>query len=89
MGDAGFFEDMWEFVGSRPATLPKKLVTDIYSIGWKIQRGEGGSWWDCLCWCAKDLAKYTKGRLPDNLHNRMVLGEQNKHTVAYVKRWGA
>jgi len=83
-----FWREIWAFVCSCPPTLPKKLVHDIYDIGWRMQR-DGTPWHHDLCWCAKDLAKYTKGRLPDNLHSRMVLGEQNKHTAEYVKKWGA
>lgn len=82
-----FWLEIWAFVGTCPPTLPKKLVHDIYDIGWRIQR-DGASWHHELCWCLKDLAKYTKARLPDNLHNRMVLGAQNRHTVEYVKKWG-
>lgn len=83
-----FFEELWAYVGTLPPSLPKKLVFDLYEIGWRIDRGQQGDWWECLCWCAKDVAKYRKGRLPDCIHNRMVLGDQNKHTVEYVKKWG-
>lgn len=82
-----FWIELWSFVCSHPPVFPKKLVGDIYAIGWKMQR-DGTDYHSSLCWCAKDLAKYSKKRLPDNLHNRMVLGPQNKHTVEYVKKWG-
>lgn len=83
-----FFRELWAFVATMPPSLPKKLVFDIYEIGWRMNKGQPGDWWDSLSWCAKDLAKHTKSRLPDHLHNRMVLS-QNRHAADYVKKWGA
>lgn len=79
------FRELWAFVGSCPPIFSKKLVEDIYHLG---KKDEADGRYECLCWCCRDVARAIKGRLPESVHNRLVLGPQNKHTVAYLTRWG-
>jgi len=84
-----FFRDLWAFVGSCPPVFPKRLVADIYELGKQndIENGSVGRHY-ALCWCCRDVANALRSRLPDHIHNRIVLGPQNERTVEYIKRWG-
>jgi len=94
-----FWSELWQFVTSiQEPILPVKMVSDIYELGKNIYNNPTNDWvnkndgWDfhadlymALCWNCCDLARSIKQRLPDNLHARMVLGEQNEKTKKYVK----
>jgi hypothetical protein len=41
-----------------------------------------------LCEICEQIAFKTNKKLPENLHARIVLGIQNKHTKEYIKKWG-
>ena len=86
-----FWEELWAYVVSTGTILPCRLVSDIYTIGRKIGTPwDKESWtYEALCWCSRDVAKRLKKRLPESLHNRMVLGNQNKYTKDYVRKWSA
>lgn len=80
-----FWRELWEFVASiREPILSVKLVADIYKIGKNICENEE-QYYFSLCWCCFDLARAVKKQLPDHLHARMILGEQNEKTKKYVK----
>ena len=80
-----FFRDLWAFVGSCPPVFSKKLVEDIYYLGKKADKI---GMYECLCWCCRDVAKAIKGRLPERIHNRLILGPQNEYSVQYINEWG-
>jgi len=86
-----FWSELWQFVTSiQEPILPVKMVSDIYKLGKNIYNPTD-DWvhqkdlYMALCWNCCDLARSIKQRLPDNLHARMVLGEQNEKTKKYVK----
>ena len=44
---------------------------------------ENSDWWLC-CLAACDLAYILDSKLPDHIHNMIVLGENNEYSKAYV-----
>lgn len=84
------WRELWDFVASvKDPILSKKLVADIYHVGKNIYAGHdwtrGFDTYLALCWCSCDLAIKLQQKLPDHLHARMVLGEQNEKTKKYIK----
>lgn len=41
-----------------------------------------------LCDVCKRISFKENKKLPLNLHNRIVLGDQNDHTKEYIRKWG-
>lgn len=84
------WRELWDFVASiNDPVLSTKLVADIYHTGKNIFAGhdeiKGTDLYYALCWCSCDLAIKLQQKLPDHLHARMVLGEQNEKTKKYIK----
>jgi hypothetical protein len=83
-----FWIELWSYVTQQDTVLPSKLIKNIYDLGRRMRKSsEVDSYWS-LCRYCKETAFRLKKRLPESLHNRMVLGIQNDHTKNYVKRWG-
>jgi hypothetical protein len=75
---------------SRPGKVSKSVWYDMYLLRDGLdESGEYeaiyGSAYEMLCFVALRLSKSFGVRLPDELHNRMVLGPQNEKTVQYVR----
>ena len=99
-----FWQELWDYASANALELPTSLIKDIHGIGMKIHKkndlydSESSSWesyysqfnpYVGLTWCCRDVAKKLKKKLPDSLHNRMVLGIQNEYTKDYLRRFGA
>jgi len=70
---------------SQPYYFSMALFSDMHDIkAWIVQGVNPEETYRLLCHCAVRIAKYTKSRLPDALHNRMVVGEQNHYTKEYA-----
>ena len=85
-----FWVEIWTYAASHTdAVLPSKLINMIYDVGRQMRKADCVDLYWQLCRCCYEVAFRLKKRLPDGLHNRMILGEQNDYTKDYVKRWGA
>lgn len=84
-----FWQELWDFAHKNALSLPTNLIKDIHNIGKKIHENTPHFHpYVALTWCCRDVAKKLKKKLPNSLHNRMVLGDQNEYTKEYVKKWG-
>ena len=80
-----FYLDLANFVldrgaVSRPVFMEMAFIRDILDD--VSRRGEVR---ERLCSMAWRSARVRRCRLPDSLHNRMVLGSSNAHVVRYLK----
>lgn len=80
---------MWDFymellgvVGRR--RVSKSLWDDMYWVRGRLDVGDILIY-ETLCFVAVRLAKGMKSRLPEGIHNRMLLGEQNGRTRQYFE----
>jgi predicted GIY-YIG superfamily endonuclease len=71
---------------AQPYYFSMALFSDMYNLkAWIIQGINPEETYRLLCHCAVRIAKFTRSRLPDALHNRMVVGEQNHYTKEYAR----
>lgn len=87
-----FWQELWNYAYKNAINLPTNLIRDIHAIGRCINNKKSSDFafdpYAGLTWCCRDVAKKLKKKLPNSLHNRMVLGDQNEYTKDYVKKWG-
>ena len=80
-----FYEEIMSALAG-PHCYSRTLFMDMYDLKvWILEGINQEETYRLLCHCALRMAKHTKSRLPDSLHNRMILGEQNHYTRSYVK----
>lgn len=77
-----FYMDLMGVIGR--GRVSKSLWDDMYWVREGLDEGNPRTY-ERLCFVALRLAKGMKGRLPEALHNRMLLGEQNARTRQYVE----
>lgn len=86
-----FYLDLMVFM-SGSGKISKSVWWDMYRVREGLDGGDFdevyGSAYELLCFVALRLAKSFGVRLPDGLHNRMVLGPQNDRTGQYVAYCG-
>lgn len=76
-----FYWELMESIGRR--NVSKSIWWDMYWTREGLD-GDDALVYERLCFVAVRLAKLMKGRLPEVIHNRMVLGPQNARTRQYV-----
>lgn len=80
-----FYKDLMVFL-AEPHIFSRALFSDVYDIKvWIVKNRSTDEAYRLLCHCSVRAAKHLKRRLPDDLHNRLVLGEQNHYTRQYAK----
>ena len=68
----------------KESILTTSVLPRSYQAGTVIVDNEA-RYYESLCHCCFRIAKVLKRRLPDSVHNRMVLGPQNEITKRYIK----
>lgn len=83
--------NMWEAKEAISAlgkdTAPRACVTYL-RVALQIARQGDQAVYEYLCMICRNISDETKMRLPDNLHARMVLGEQNRYVQEYLSHRG-
>jgi len=80
-----FYRDLMSVL-SGPHTFSRALFSDLYDLKvWIVEGRNTEESYRLLCHCSVRAAKHLKSRLPDNLHNRLVIGEQNHYTKQYAR----
>ena len=87
--NVGGVEIMWDFYMGLMEVIgrgrvSKSLWDDMYWVRDNLDGGDAGTY-ERLCFVAVRLARGMKCRLPDALHNRMLLGEGNVRTRQYFE----
>lgn len=93
-----FWQEIWEYLGTLPVEIASRQITNMWFADsieqvirdWEEKKiseyGDSVRWiYEYLCMICNNIAKE---KLPDNLHARMVLGEQNRYTKEYISRCG-
>lgn len=82
-----FWQEIWDFVSEDPLIFPTILIKEIHNTGKMIVENHPEPViYSCLTSCCLRISK--KKKLPDSLHNRMVLGKNNKFVQEYVNGFG-
>lgn len=97
-----FYQEVWEYLWEVPIGVAMREVENMWEIEgyymkkWPIpvdieqlhiNRGINNGY-EFLCMVCANIALNLKEKLPENLHNRMVLGDQNSYTKSYINKWG-
>lgn len=79
-----FFDEARDFYRSRPVLARRLRVRDIGDLMDFCVGPDGGLEYVSVCIMCELFSGVLGERLPDNLHNRMVLGPSNDAVVRYV-----
>lgn len=87
-----FWQEIWEYLGNtKDMTFSgvHNQITDMWEAKHAISNGfDEERIYEYLCIVCRNIADNIKNRLPENLHNRIVLGAQNAYTKDYINKWG-
>lgn len=82
-----FWQELWDFASKDPLIFPVSLIKEIHNTGRMIIKNHPEPViYSCLTSCCLKVSK--KVKLPDSLHNRMILGQNNKFVQEYVDGFG-
>lgn len=91
-----FYQEVWEHLGKVPIKVAMRELDHMWEIKdyymrpadlAQEHRHKGiNNGYEFLCMVCANIA--LKEKLPENLHNRMVLGDQNSYTKSYINKWG-
>ena len=85
MSNLDFYREVMALL-AEPTYFSKQLYTDMYHIKeYMLREYSPDKIYLEICNCCGRVARNMGGRLPDAVHNRLVLGPQNKWTQKYIK----
>jgi translation initiation factor 2B subunit (eIF-2B alpha/beta/delta family) len=81
-----FYKELMTVMGGEEVVFSRQLFLDMHELKENIlnKRNDSMSYF-VLCHVAMRIVKVTKKRLPDSIHNRMLLGPGNQKVTEYVK----
>lgn len=80
------YRDLWVFLYDAPVDL-RHYVRDVYDEA-HYTDADMSRRYEVFCYLCSDIARLLGGRLPDVIHNRIVLGPVNPGVQRYLEVCG-